>query len=153
MPKLEPSRWTMIRELIVFQVKLAGDALRDLLLSPVSFACTFFDIIKGNTQDKSYFNRLMSFGKQTDIWLNLFGQHSNDSANSQVKVTTEDGSNTSLDGSSNNVDQLIAKIEALVVEQHATGNFSTNAKIKLSHYLKRLGNKDIESRDVDIDQN
>ena len=34
-PDAEP-RWTLLRDVFVFQVKLAVDAARDVLLSPIS---------------------------------------------------------------------------------------------------------------------
>jgi len=151
MSKLENSRWTMIRDLIAFQIKLAFDALRDLLLSPVSFVCAFLDIVKGNTQENSYFHRLMNLGKQTDVWLNLFGQHTHEKIEQQANSTNEDEV-TSKDGSSNNADHLIAKIEALVVEQHANGKFSTNAKAKLSQYLNKLNSKNLEPKETEPTQ-
>ena len=67
------SRWTLIRDMVIFQVKLAIDAIRDLLLSPVSIICGLIDIFKGHSLSNSYFHKLMHYGHQSDRWLNLFG--------------------------------------------------------------------------------
>lgn len=72
MEKPESYRWHLIRDTIIFQLKLGMDAVRDLLLSPVSFICVIFDLLKGNNKEQSYFYRLMKFGHKTDVWLNLF---------------------------------------------------------------------------------
>ncbi|WP_019029678.1 hypothetical protein [Colwellia piezophila] len=69
----EISRWTLIRDMLIFQAKLAMDAVRDLLLSPVSIICGLIDIFKGHSISKSYFHRLMALGQKSDTWLNLFG--------------------------------------------------------------------------------
>lgn len=67
-----------IRRLILFQFKLVADAVRDLLLSPVSFVCTLIDLVNKNHGKNSYFERLMALGRTTDQKINLFEQHDND---------------------------------------------------------------------------
>ena len=74
-------RWTLIRDMLIFQIKLAIDAIRDLFLSPVSIICGLVDILLGKTLSKSYFYKLMGFGHQSDAWLNLFGNNNKDTAN------------------------------------------------------------------------
>lgn len=61
-----------LKELLVFQVKLLADAGRDLLLSPVAIICSVMDAISDSPKDKSYFEKLMSFGRKTDHHINLF---------------------------------------------------------------------------------
>ena len=68
MPEPDISRWTLIRDMFVFQVKLAMDAIRDLFLSPVSIVCGLADILIGNSISKSYFYKLMNIGHLTDSW-------------------------------------------------------------------------------------
>lgn len=74
----EIARWTLIRDMFFFQVKLAMDAIRDLFLSPVSIICGLADILLGHPISKSYFHKLMHFGHKTDSWLNLFGKPSSE---------------------------------------------------------------------------
>ena len=98
------SRWQMLRDGVIFQVKLGLDAGRDLLLSPISILCLIADVIKGETSEKSYFRRLMSFGLKTDHWINLFGSHS-PATDSDVPPDS-------------NVDYLFAQVERVFKEQH-----------------------------------
>lgn len=62
--------------LIMFQVRLACDALRDLVMSPVSIAAFLLDIIFRPEPQDSFHQRLMLFGRRTDRWVNLFGEFS-----------------------------------------------------------------------------
>jgi len=62
------------RRLIIFQFKLAADALRDILLSPVSIICSLLDLIFKNKKT-NYFEKLMAFGRHTEKRINLFEQH------------------------------------------------------------------------------
>ena len=107
----EISRWTLIRDMLVFQVKLAMDAIRDLFLSPVSIICGLIDIFKGHSLSQSYFHKLMIFGRQTDFWLNLFGNHNDGVGDLTI---TED----QIDKSNVNIDQLFSQVESLLKEQH-----------------------------------
>lgn len=67
------------RRLIIFQLKLAVDALRDILLSPVSIICSLLDLVQNKQGENSYFEKLMSFGRATESRINLFEQHQADS--------------------------------------------------------------------------
>ncbi len=66
----DPQRWTLIRDAAVFQVKLLADALRDLLLSPVSLVLAVVDLIR---RGRGRFYRLMNLGRRSYNWIDLFG--------------------------------------------------------------------------------
>ena len=131
MQEPEIARWTLIRDMLVFQVKLAMDAIRDLFLSPVSIICGLIDIFKGHSPSQSYFQKLMTFGQHTDFWLNLFGNHQN-SAN---KLNTPKNSKGTADV---NVDQLFTKVESLLKEQHGKGGLTASAKSTIDRYLNKI---------------
>jgi hypothetical protein len=63
------------RHLLVFQIKLAADALRDLMMSPVSIVVFFVDAMRNPTLEKSWYLRLMLLGRQSDRLINLFDEH------------------------------------------------------------------------------
>lgn len=125
------SRLALIRDMLVFQVKLAMDAIRDLFLSPVSIICGLVDILNGNSLSKSYFHKLMALGRQSDSWLNLFGNH--DKADAGLNV--QDNQKEKADA---NVDQLFLKIESLLKEQHNKGGLTASAKTKIDNYLNKI---------------
>ena len=132
----EISRWTLIREMLIFQAKLAMDAIRDLLLSPVSIICGLIDIFKGHTLSKSYFHKLMAFGQQSDSWLNLFGNHNKSAENTDVMGSQK----TKVDVT---VDQLFLQVESLLKDQHGKGGLTASAKATIDRYLNKIvANKD-----------
>ncbi len=79
-----PGRWQLVRDVIVFQFKLALDGLRDLLLSPVSMVLGLVGILSDPHDPGKYFRRLMSFGRETDRWINLFNAHDDEETNVSV---------------------------------------------------------------------
>ncbi len=64
-----------LRHLIVFQLKLAADAFRDLLLSPLSVAVFVIDALTRPTVEDSLYLRLMLLGRRSDRMINLFDEH------------------------------------------------------------------------------
>lgn len=127
-------RLSLIRDMLIFQIKLAIDAIRDFFLSPVSIICGLVDILLGKPLSKSYFHKLMDFGHQSDSWLNLFGNHKNspenlkDLKNQKVKPEM-------------NVDQLFSQVESLLKDQHGKGGLTAAAKSNIDRYLNKIVDK------------
>ena len=68
-----PDRWTLIRDLFVFQAKLLVDGLRDLLLVPASLVAGIWSLVSGeNDRPGPQFYKLVSLGKQSELWIYLF---------------------------------------------------------------------------------
>jgi hypothetical protein len=145
------SRWRLIRDMFIFQVKLAMDAIRDLLLSPLSIICALIDIFQDNSLSNSYFHKLMALGQQSDSWLNLFGNHSvdnnkldnNSSDSHSVDKQGKDIEKSEVMGEHNpkadgNVDQLFSQIETLLKEQHGKGGLTASAKTAIDNYLNKI---------------
>jgi hypothetical protein len=63
------------KHLVVFQVKLGLDALRDLFLSPISVVVFMLDAIRKPSVEDSLYLRLMQLGRKSDRLINLFDEH------------------------------------------------------------------------------
>jgi hypothetical protein len=120
-------RWPLIRQGIVFQFKLGLDALRDILMSPVSIMLVVADVVMANNQQQSYFIRLMRLGKKSDHWINLFAVDSPNTEPEDNKVAAD-----------SNVDYWITKIETVVKEQQVDGKLTQTGKDKLQQYYGRI---------------
>lgn len=79
---------TGLRQLLIFQLKLGADALRDLLMSPVSILMFLLDLILRPPQEQSYHEQLMTFGRKTDRWINLFEDYSEEQTGNGVEKRT-----------------------------------------------------------------
>ena len=66
---------TALRHVMVFQLKLAADALRDFLLSPLSILAFAIDVVRKPKVEKSLYLRLMVLGRRSDHMINLFDDH------------------------------------------------------------------------------
>ena len=63
------------RHLLVFQLKLVFDAVRDLLFSPVSLIAFIIDSIMRPAVKDSFSYRLMHVGRRSDRIINLFDEY------------------------------------------------------------------------------
>jgi len=147
--------WPLIRDTIIFQLKLGIDALRDLLLSPVSIVCAVVDLFKGNSTEQSYFYQLMRLGHKSDLWLNLFSPKGGSESQKQPITDTEqsDKHKQETDLSEQNVDQIFEKLESLLKEQHKQGGVTASAKSAIDRYLsKMLKKEDVTSQAHTIDR-
>ncbi|MBQ74291.1 MAG: hypothetical protein CMQ20_04600 [Gammaproteobacteria bacterium] len=66
--------WHLLRDPIAFQFKLTLDALRDLLLSPISIVAALAGLIRRQDDPGKYFHDLLRLGHRSDRWINLFGK-------------------------------------------------------------------------------
>ncbi len=109
-------RWTLMRDVTVFQGKLVLDGLRDLLLSPISIAAALIGIIGGGERPGRQFYDLLYLGKRSEKWINLFGAASHVSPPSFDKEDSE------------SVDALVDRLETVARRQYEKGGLTQNAK-------------------------
>lgn len=105
-----------LRNLLVFQFKLALDATRDLLLSPISFIVTLVDLIEGKKGSSSYFAKLMQLGRLSDNRINLFGQH---------------------DGEVKTVDSILKQAEDALTNEYKNGRISARTRQVIAARLRQ----------------
>lgn len=68
------SRWTILRDLVIFQIKLVLDGLKDVVLGPVSVVAAVIPLIFGpGARRARVFYNVLRLGERYDLWLNLFG--------------------------------------------------------------------------------
>ena len=124
-----PDRWTLIRDLFVFQAKLLVDGFRDLLLVPASLVAGIWSLVSGDRDRPGpQFYRLVSLGKESELWIDLFKAYEN--APEEVRRQHE------LKVS--NMDELVSRVEAFVVEEYERGGVTAQAKERIDKALDAL---------------
>ena len=66
------------RHLLVFQIKLFVDAVRDILFSPLSLTAFLIDSLTQPKAKDSLSLKLMYLGRRSDRVINLFNEYTND---------------------------------------------------------------------------
>ncbi len=80
----DPSRLHLIWEVVIFQFKLSLDGLRDLVLMPISLVSALLGLLAGGSEPAKYYNKVLRFGRRTEIWINLFGQRAHQGTSDEL---------------------------------------------------------------------
>lgn len=132
MPQGEEQRtplWVLIRDVGVLQVKLIVDGLRDLFLVPASLIAGIVSLVRSeNGKPGPQFYQLVSVGKQSEKWINLFGALRN--APPEVAPREHFGD---VD-----MDDLISRVENFVVDEYQRGGVTAQAKARLDKALAAM---------------
>lgn len=127
-PEIHPTRWVLIRDALAFQLKLFLDGLRDLVMMPVSLGAAVLDLLGVGPRAGRQFYDLLAFGRQTELWIDLFG-----AAEHAEPLPESRGPG---------VDRLVAKMERLVRQEYERGGITTGAKEAVDRALDRLQRRD-----------
>ena len=125
----QPALWTLVRDAAVLQFKLVVDGLRDLLLVPASLVAAVISVAKtSNGQPGDEFYRLVSVGKQSEQWINLFGALKN----APPHVVEEHYFGTA------DIDDIVTRVESFVVDEYQRGGVTKQARDRLSEAIERI---------------
>jgi hypothetical protein len=80
------SRWRIVRDVVVFQVKCGLEAVLDLTLIPASLAAAGLDLLVGNWRRPRFFHAVLRFGERCEDWLDLWGVAPSDVAESRPGI-------------------------------------------------------------------
>jgi hypothetical protein len=127
-PVNESARWELIRDLIVFQFKLALDGLRDLLLSPVSIATALFGLFFGGHEPGKHFYALLHWGHKTDRWISLFSASDDKYPQSRDPAEKQDLT----------TDAIVTHIEQVMKDEFAKGGLVSTTKNGVDGLLDRF---------------
>lgn len=87
----------LIRAVAMLQLKLLIGAGRDLLLSPITLAAAFIDLLRIRNHEPQYFRTTLKLGERTEEWIDLWSAARDDDAEPRE-----------------NVDMLLARVEEVV---------------------------------------
>jgi len=113
-------RVTLIRNTVVFQLKLMADGFRDLVLLPVSLIATLIGLLRGGDEPEKEFNQVINVGRESEQWINLFGNH-------------DDPENQNPAAS---IDALFTKVEATLKQQYLASGISAKAQAEIDKALQ-----------------
>lgn len=123
------SRWILIRDIAVLQVKLVVDGLRDLILVPLSLIAGIVSLASGEGGvPGTHFYRLLVIGKQSERWINLFGALTNAPPDLEQSMPFPDA----------DMDDIVGKIEAFVVSEERRGGMTAQARERFEKALDAL---------------
>jgi len=119
-------RWVLLRDLGVLQVKLVVDGLRDLVLVPLSLIAGVISLASSkDNRPGPQFYQLLAWGKQSEVWINLFGAVNN--SPEKIEQATPFGDR--------DIDDIVGRLESFVVDEVKRGGVTKQAKERLDKIL------------------
>ena len=113
-------RGELIRNTVVFQLKLMADGFRDLVLLPVSLIATIIGLLRGGDEPEREFLQVIQVGRDSEQWINLFGNHEQPE-NANVTVS---------------IDALFTKVEHTLKKQYLAAGTSARAQAEIDEALR-----------------
>jgi len=128
----ETDRWTLLRDLGVLQFKLLVDGLRDVILMPASLIAGIISIASGKDgKIGTQFYNLLGWGKQSEVWINLFGAVENSPEKIEQPHPFGD----------QGIDDIVGRLETFVVDEYKRGGVTAQAKKRLDKILNAVQRK------------
>ena len=103
-PAVVSHKKVMFRDLLIFQLKLVLDGLKDVVLAPLSVVAFLLDVLPGRRGTGKTFYGVIRAGEKFDRWLSLYN------ATERADPRTDGFFGESLAGANN----LIGKVEEVV---------------------------------------
>lgn len=108
LPHVRVRRRYLARDLLIFQLKLSLDGIKDVVLSPVATVLlALLEIVLPSRRRGRFFYGIMRLGERFDLWLNLYG------ASRRIDVTGLFG------GSRAGAPTFLGRLEELIIGQDA----------------------------------
>ena len=128
-PLVNADNWTLIRDVGVMQVKLLVDGFRDLVLLPASLIAGIISLVKSKDgKPGPQFYELISVGKQSERWINLFGALRNAPEDIQTEVNFGNA----------DMDDIVSRVETFVVDEYQRGGVTKQARDRINQALDAL---------------
>lgn len=87
-PDLKATRRSLIRDVLLLQLKLLLGAARDLALTPVTLAAAAIDLMLSRRHPPRYFHQVLRLGERSDHWIDVWSAARDKDAPQRANVET-----------------------------------------------------------------
>lgn len=127
-------RRQLVKDVLVFQVKLVVDGFRDLLLVPLSVGAGLMSLMQRGRPGPQFY-RLLRLGRRSERWINLFAAAGSEREAADGRADTAAPSRTPMPA---DIDELVNRVESFIVEEYKTGGITGQARQRLERALESL---------------
>ncbi len=120
------TRWTFLRDVAVFQAKMALDNLRDFALMPASLVAAGLDLAFKSEKEGSRFYRVLNWGKHSEEIINVYG------------AIDEDCPDEGRIHRRYTVDTAVARLERVIVREYEKGGTAADIKRAVDSAIDQL---------------
>jgi hypothetical protein len=136
-------RWAFFRDVVVFQLKLFLDNVRDFALQPISLIAALIDLIVRGKREGTCFYKVLEWGAHSERIVDVYS------------ALSRRGVSDARLNHNYTVDALISKVEGVLVREYEKGGTAASVKLAVDRALDQLQTgagdraKDVVSRAAD----
>lgn len=126
-PQPRDERWKFLRDVLVFQLKMVVDNLRDLALIPVSLVAALIDLLSKGEREGALFYRVLHWGAESERMIDVYSAI-------EPPSTGEDGKMAAQFS----IDAVVAQLERVVVREYEKGGTAASIKTAMDRALDQM---------------
>ncbi|HEY4940227.1 MAG TPA: hypothetical protein VII56_02270 [Rhizomicrobium sp.] len=117
------ARWKFIRDVAVFELKLALNNLHNFFQIPLTLAVAVFDLVVGGAEEGTRFYKLVEMGRTIDDSIDIYSivEHRERSLNKDYTV-----------------DAVIGRLESVIVREYQKGGSAASVKQALDKAIDEM---------------
>jgi hypothetical protein len=119
-------RWRFLRDVLVFQLKLFLDNVRDFALMPASLAAALIDLVFRGEREGALFYKLLRWGSHSETVIDVYSAIEHHEAG-DFKISKD-----------YTVDGIIARLESVVVREIEKGGTAASIKAAMDRAIDQL---------------
>jgi hypothetical protein len=131
-------RWLFLRDVLVFQVKLLLDNLRDFALVPVSLGAAIIDLIFKGKREGALFYKVLRWGAHSEEVIDVYSAIEHHEPG-RFKMNPE-----------YTVDGVIARLEGVLVRECEKGGTAASIKAAMDRAIDQVHRETGNARDVAV---
>jgi len=128
-------RWKFMRDVLVFQLKMLLDNVRDLVLMPVSLVAALIDLVLRGEREGARFYKVLRWGAHSEDVIDVYSAIEHH-ARSDFKISP-----------AYTVDGVIARLENVVVREVEKGGTAASIKSAMDRAIDQLHSETGGARD------
>jgi hypothetical protein len=128
-------RRQLLKDLLVLQVKLFVDGLRDLLLVPASIGAAIVSLVQPGSKPGPQFYQLLQLGRRSERWINLFAAAGREREGGDNRADPDRELRATVPA---DIDALVNRVESFIVAEYAKGGITGQARQRLDRALESL---------------
>jgi hypothetical protein len=127
LPPANPDdRWNFVRDVMVFQLKLLLDNVRDLVLMPVSLVAALIDLVFRGEREGALFYKVLRWGQHSEAVIDVYSAIEHHQA-SDFKISRD-----------YTVDGVIARLEGVLKREVEQGGTAASVKAAMDKAIDQL---------------
>lgn len=125
-PSPPHDRWAFFRDVVVFQLKLLLDNIRDFALQPISLIAAVIDLVVKGKREGTCFYKVLEWGAHSERVIDVYSS------------LARRGVADSRLNHNYTVDSLISKVEGVLVREYEKGGTAASVKLAVDKAIDQL---------------